>query len=85
MSTHIFLYFDNGGDALTGPWMVEFEYSPPINGERESTGAQVSPDDDEAIEVLSVTDTQGNELLLDPHEERRIKAACWKQVKGGRL
>lgn len=85
MATHVFSYLDNDDDDSTGPWMVAFEYSPPINGERESTGAQVSPDDDEAIEVLSVIDTQGNELLLNPYEERRIKAACWKQVKGGRL
>jgi len=55
---------------------VKFDYQPPCKGSRDSMGVPLEPDDEEEVEITSVSDEHGNDIDLTSDEESDIEEKC---------
>lgn len=66
---------------------VEFDYTPPERGERESgTGLQLTPDYPEDVEIISVMDNDGNNYIdkLSKDDLSTIEDTIYKKIDSDR-
>jgi hypothetical protein len=74
-------YLDRGEDEI--PVTVEFDYYGASRGSRDRFGAPLEPDEDEYVEVTSVTDSERRELLgsLSNSELETFEQRCLEDVE----
>lgn len=66
---------------------VEFDYTPPERGERESgTGLQLTPDYPEDVEIISIMDNDGNDYIdkLSKDDLSSIEDTIYKKIDSAR-
>lgn len=76
---------DQAGEEIETEVEVEYSRSKARRGARDSccgvrgAGAPLEPDEPEEVEILSVTDSAGNEVTLTPKEEDEIYEKIYEQ------
>jgi SH3-like domain-containing protein len=61
---------------------VKYVYSPAYRGARSSLGVPEEPDEEECIEICSVTDSNGDDVELLDSENNALEEKCMEDCKG---
>ena len=77
---YAFQHPNGEGDTTTLKVRVKYIYYPFCPGARERRGLQIEPDTPAEVEITSVKDTMGHDVILDEDEQGVVEAQCFQDV-----